>query len=97
IPQGGVLMAEGKVCRNQAFKLGPRAYGLQFHLEVDGEMIKKWAKEYLHGPVRDIERRTEEMLNGYYAVEKKLLRQLRRLCSNFRRIMDGPGSGEEGS
>ena len=28
---------------NQAFRAGERAYGVQFHLEVTGEMAREWA------------------------------------------------------
>jgi GMP synthase (glutamine-hydrolysing) len=42
IPEGGVLLAEGASCPNQAFKIGSNAYGLQFHIEVTPEMVKRW-------------------------------------------------------
>jgi GMP synthase (glutamine-hydrolysing) len=42
IPEGGVLLAEGRGCRNQAFRMGNCAYGLQFHLETTDDMVKAW-------------------------------------------------------
>ena len=33
-------------CPNQAFRFGDRAYGLQFHLEADEQLIQRW----LHVP-----------------------------------------------
>lgn len=42
IPGGGVRIAEGEICRNQAFRAGRSAYGLQFHVEVTPEMIQDW-------------------------------------------------------
>jgi GMP synthase (glutamine-hydrolysing) len=29
-------------CRNQAYRLGDRAWGLQFHLEADAALIERW-------------------------------------------------------
>jgi len=53
IPDGAVHLASSPDCRNQAFKYGDHVYGLQFHLEVDEPMIRRW----LHTPVnaREIE------------------------------------------
>jgi GMP synthase (glutamine-hydrolysing) len=42
IPDGGVHLARGRGCTNQAFRYGERAYGLQFHLEVDAALIERW-------------------------------------------------------
>ncbi len=36
IPAGAEHLAATGVCRNQAFALGPKILGLQFHVEVDG-------------------------------------------------------------
>jgi GMP synthase (glutamine-hydrolysing) len=33
------------VCKHQAFRIGTRAYGLQFHVEVDGPLACRWAEE----------------------------------------------------
>jgi len=42
IPEGATYLAESPLCRNQAFKYGDSAYALQFHLEVDEAMIRRW-------------------------------------------------------
>jgi GMP synthase-like glutamine amidotransferase len=41
IPAGGMLLATGVVCHNQAFRVG-RSYGLQFHLEADRALLEQW-------------------------------------------------------
>ncbi len=46
IPENATLLATTKTCKNQAFKYGDNAYGLQFHIEVTFDMIKNWIKEY---------------------------------------------------
>lgn len=45
LPAGAVLLASSALCRHQAFRIGTRAYGLQFHVEVDGPMACRWAEE----------------------------------------------------
>jgi GMP synthase (glutamine-hydrolysing) len=45
IPAGAVHLASSDRCANQAFRHGTRAYGLQFHLEVDDELAAAWAPE----------------------------------------------------
>ncbi|MEK6576640.1 MAG: type 1 glutamine amidotransferase [Nitrospirota bacterium] len=45
IPEGGVMLAGSKLCKNQAFRYRS-AYGLQFHVEVTEGMIKEWIGSY---------------------------------------------------
>jgi GMP synthase-like glutamine amidotransferase len=40
LPPGAVLLASSTRYANQAFRLGPRAWGLQFHIEVDLEGVR---------------------------------------------------------
>jgi GMP synthase (glutamine-hydrolysing) len=42
LPQGAVHLASTPTCPNQAFRFGDRAYGLQFHLEADERLIRRW-------------------------------------------------------
>lgn len=42
IPKSCEHLAQSKLCRAQAFSYGRKAYGLQFHLEVDEAMISRW-------------------------------------------------------
>jgi GMP synthase (glutamine-hydrolysing) len=41
-PPGAVPLAWTRNCRNQAYRLGERAWGLQFHLEADAALIERW-------------------------------------------------------
>jgi GMP synthase (glutamine-hydrolysing) len=44
LPAGAALLARSPLVPNQAFRAGERAYGVQFHLEVTGEMAREWAE-----------------------------------------------------
>ncbi len=45
LPPGAVHLAWGESCRNQAYRLGSRCWGLQFHLEVTTQIIENWLAE----------------------------------------------------
>jgi GMP synthase (glutamine-hydrolysing) len=45
-PPGAVALAWTRSCRQQAYRLGDHAWGLQFHLEADAALIDRW----LHTP-----------------------------------------------
>lgn len=44
LPNGAVQLARTDTCEQQAFRFGDRAYGFQFHLEVDAAMIERWLR-----------------------------------------------------
>jgi len=50
LPPGAVLLASSPRYANQAFRVGARAWGLQFHIETPPEMVRRWGVE-LAGPV----------------------------------------------
>jgi len=45
LPAGAVHLASTPVCRHQAFRLGTRAFGLQFHVELERETVATWVRE----------------------------------------------------
>jgi GMP synthase (glutamine-hydrolysing) len=46
IPRGAVRLAGSERYANQAFRLGEKVYGLQFHLETTAPMIIEWLDLY---------------------------------------------------
>lgn len=42
VPDGAVLLAQSERFENQAIRVGPRAYGLQFHPEIDQFLVNSW-------------------------------------------------------
>jgi GMP synthase-like glutamine amidotransferase len=45
LPRGAVHLASTEVCRHQAFRLGARLFGLQFHCELGAATIASWVRE----------------------------------------------------
>ncbi|MEH1098810.1 type 1 glutamine amidotransferase [Micromonospora sp. CPCC 205561] len=45
LPRGATLLAASTRYPHQAFRLGDRAWGLQFHIECDTAMIADWAAD----------------------------------------------------
>jgi len=42
LPAGATLLAASPRCTHQAFRVGTRCWGLQFHIECDAAMIEQW-------------------------------------------------------
>jgi len=42
LPVGAMLLATSDTTQNQAFRYGHRAYGLQYHIEVDDDTLDTW-------------------------------------------------------
>lgn len=81
IPEGAVLLAEGKDCKNQAFRVGQNAYGLQFHIEVTEDMIRSW---FQSGEEADF----DKILRDMTKVKDDYQREAKRVLLNFMRIAE---------
>ena len=46
LPDGAELLATGDRVRNQAFRVGTAAWGIQFHFEIDADEIALWLDEF---------------------------------------------------
>jgi len=44
LPRGASLLASSSICQTQAFRLNRRAFGLQFHCEVDREHVEDFLR-----------------------------------------------------
>ncbi len=42
LPAGSILLATNETTRNQAFRYSSRAYGLQYHIELNSELFNLW-------------------------------------------------------
>ncbi len=87
IPQGGVLLASGGSCRHQAFRIGPVAYGLQFHIEITEKSIRDWSDAYFQ-PLDDTHKRKKtEMLADYAGKKEKFCKTADKIYNNLLKII----------
>jgi GMP synthase (glutamine-hydrolysing) len=52
LPVGAIRLARSDQSENQAFRFGERAWGLQFHPEVDAPLFAGWMQNYPDAPAR---------------------------------------------
>tara|TARA_B100000965_G_scaffold262213_1_gene221189 strand:+ start:114 stop:854 length:741 start_codon:yes stop_codon:yes gene_type:complete len=48
LPNSAELIASSIRCKEQLFQIGSLAYGIQFHVEVENDMVNRWIKEDIH-------------------------------------------------
>ena len=78
LPEGGIELATSPIAR-QAFRLGDRVWGIQFHAEVEREMLAAWfgeGREELAKPVEEVWAETDRFLDPWN-------RHGRALCNAF--------------
>jgi len=78
IPQKGVRLACSPSCHNQAFRVGPCAWGLQFHPEVDAGIVENWSSWTV-----ETSSRTGEIIAAYREWESDYRAAARILVGNF--------------
>ena len=86
LPRQAVLLARSEACPVQAFRLGQRAYGVQFHMEVDADLVRGTAAfpDYVAALERLEGRGAFERLVAETARRQETLRDNgRRLFRNF--------------
>jgi GMP synthase (glutamine-hydrolysing) len=67
LPRGSCLLAGSDLYVNQAFRLG-RAYGLQFHIEMDASLLESWSRQIALPPYAERWlRETEPLRRGIIA------------------------------
>ena len=74
VPEGAVTLAEGPV--PQAFRLGERAWGVQFHPEVRRDQVLRWWSDRvdLPKPLAELERELDEKLEAWQEHGRRLAR-----------------------
>ncbi|HBE44168.1 MAG TPA: GMP synthase [Deltaproteobacteria bacterium] len=82
LPDGIPILARGKRCKNQAFRIGDYAYGLQFHIEVTYEMVKVWMKDEME------KEGLEKILKDTNKIIKKYRKESFTILQNFKRCIE---------
>lgn len=71
LPPKAVRLAGNELYPNQAFRLGNNIYGLQFHVEVNGSLVREWAAFY------------RDYLESAGASEAEILKDLDSKCAEL--------------
>ena len=77
LPEGAELLALSERCPHQAFRVGKRGWGLQFHPEVTAEIIESWAAL---GPSHG---NASELIDGWKRREQEYRQIMKRIMENF--------------
>src|SRR5580765_1942567 len=77
VPEGAVELARSSVC-SQAFRLGDRAWGLQFHPEIRLEQIEEWVRQGERPNGDAIVAALRERIDEWQAFGAQLLREFLR-------------------
>lgn len=74
MPDGAILLAKSEGCPRQAFRYGDRTYGLQFHLEMNGGLIKDMMEHCAEDllPSKYVRSRDELLTADYQPVNEKM-------------------------
>lgn len=78
IPRAGVRLAFSGICHNQAFRVGSKAWGLQFHPEVDAAIVGNWSSW-----TAETAARTDDILADFKEWESEYGEVSRKLVGNF--------------
>lgn len=78
IPAGGVHLASSAACPHQAFRIGERAWGVQFHPEVTENIIRDWCAWD-----ETTRSRSDEMIAAFKQREKEYRATAACLLDNF--------------
>ena len=79
VPKNAFLLAEGDVVKNQAFRVGKNAYGFQFHVEVNGEILSEWFK--------NDEIKRKEYYNRYNEIQVRYNDAAKKIYENFFKLI----------
>ena len=87
IPDGARWLASSPGCPHQALRVGPHAYGVQFHFEVTGRNIREWADAYFDVTSAAQRAAKEKMLDDYHKKKDQFHRVADKIYMNFLEII----------
>jgi GMP synthase-like glutamine amidotransferase len=80
LPPGSALLMSSPAYPHQAFRVGERAWGIQFHVEADADMIGRWAAADAASVPDGLVERTVSELDEVAEVWGEVLRRFARLA-----------------
>ena len=87
IPKSGKHLAESRDCPHQALKVGPCAYGLQFHIEVTEKIIRDWVNADFSNPNGSLKKEALDMINRYPKAKQKFNDDAEMIYKNFLKVI----------
>ncbi len=81
LPEGATHLACSDACPNQAFRYGEKAYGLQFHPEVNEGIVTAWCRDFDTGGLN-----AGQIMDGFRSVEASYRAISLRIFDNFLEI-----------
>ena len=88
IPSSAKRLATADGCPNQAVKIGPCAYGLQFHVEVTEPIITDWCENYLKSSDPALVQKAKDMIATYQKKRAFFNKTAEKIYGNFEKIME---------
>lgn len=96
LPPGAEQLAGSHACRQQAFRVGSAAWGLQFHPEVTTDMVAVWAANDAVA-VRAAGLDPGSVVADVRATEAELARRWQPVAERFARLVTAPATPVGGS
>lgn len=96
IPPRGRLLSTSQIVPHQAFKIGPHAYGLQYHIEVDKDTIASWIEEYFKVSKAQDSKEGRKMLDQFEQLKTQYFKQANHIYQNFVNIVETAGQAKAG-
>ncbi|MEM9217008.1 MAG: gamma-glutamyl-gamma-aminobutyrate hydrolase family protein [Cyanobacteria bacterium P01_F01_bin.150] len=81
LPAPATLLMANETCRHQAFRIGSKIYGFQFHLEVTAEIIAGWQameSAWIQANYPDLGPQFQRQIQAYGAQSAMFARQVAR-------------------
>ncbi len=97
VPPGATTLAKGEMFENQAFRVGAKAFGLQFHPEVTYAMMCRWTVRAHERMAMPGARARHEHLQGWYLHDRSVERWLDAFLDGWIGRSDGVARGRTAS
>ncbi|WP_288261610.1 type 1 glutamine amidotransferase [uncultured Prochlorococcus sp.] len=97
LPNKAVLIASSARCKEQFFRIGDFAYGLQFHIEATKAMLEEWIREDKEFIIRGLGLNGQKFLreeNEKY-IDKTFLKRRLLISKLFKLLIDMRGNLEK--
>lgn len=90
LPDNASVLASNGACPNQAFRIGERAWGVQFHPEALGDTAQDWADDG-KGDLDEIGLEPDAVVRSVRAAESDLREAWSQVADRFAEVIRGTG------